>query len=154
MPNARGHDFTPMKEDLELRSSDMDASKSLFYQQLASMNWSIDLMDDSIRDVSGLIFEEPQIDASHLLQDQPDKHTMSQVPLGHAHQVVAEAQVPENVERRELDPVEIVERNVRQLDIEEEEKVPELPRPVDIEQRFDILMIRRQQQFLEGFREN
>ena len=48
-----------MKEDLELRSSDMDASKSLFYEQLASMNGSIDLMDDSIRDVSGLIFVEP-----------------------------------------------------------------------------------------------
>ena len=68
--------------------------------------------------------------------------------------MVAEAQVPENVERREQDPVEIVEKKVRQLDIEEEEKVPELQRPNNIEQRFNIKMIRRQQQFLEGFREN
>ena len=67
--------------------------------------------------------------------------------------MVAEAQVPENVERREQDPVEIVEKKVRQLDIEEEEKVPELQRLNNIEQRFDIKMIRRQQQFLKGFRE-
>ena len=50
---------------MESKSGVMEASKELFYEKVATMSISLDSLDDSHRDLTELIFEEPAIDSSH-----------------------------------------------------------------------------------------
>ena len=124
---------------MDSKSGVIDASKDLFYQQLAAMNISIDSYDNSLRDITWFIFEEPAIDASHLpqIQDRNQQQNNQQIegPARDTQLALAQQQNPQN--------------------IEEEEKVPEPSNIIDLADmnRADIQIIRRHQEFLSQFRE-